>query len=272
MAQSPYSRPQIYELAFGFRDYSLAVDFLTEAAARAGLREITSVLELGCGPAQYAREFARRGIKATGVDLSKEMVTYAATMSAREMLPCRIIQADMRSFVLSKKADLAVCMIATICLLLTNDDMVKHLQCVADNLTSGGLYIVEMPHPCDIFSGESEGGAQNQWVVEEDGIKIATDWGSDAEMDFVNEINTGTVKYTVTQNDKTETFENREQWRDIPFGLMKALIDLSGRFELIDSYGDLDIKKPFNNEKTSWRMLLVLREKAGEQTGRRQEK
>ncbi|MBU8932812.1 MAG: class I SAM-dependent methyltransferase [candidate division Zixibacteria bacterium] len=265
VTNSPYSRPQIYDIAFRFRDFSLAVDFLTEASAQAGMKEITSVVELGCGPAQYVREFASRGIKTYGIDLSPEMVSYATDLCTKDNLPCRIIEDDMRSFELPQQVDLAVCMIATIHLLLTNEDIVTHLRCVADNLKPHGLYIIEMTHPRDIFP--SEKGVQDKWELEGDGIKVETDWGTDAVMDLITEIKTGTVKYAVTHGLKTERFEFREKWRAIPFGLIRALIELSGRFELAATYGDLDVNKPFDSDKDSWRMMLVLRKIACEPAG-----
>ncbi len=76
MTNSPYQYPELYELAFSWRDYSNAVDFISEAAALAGLTEIRSMVELGCGPGQYCREFARRGVTAYGVDSSPEMALW----------------------------------------------------------------------------------------------------------------------------------------------------------------------------------------------------
>ncbi|RKX26295.1 MAG: hypothetical protein DRP47_08410 [Candidatus Zixiibacteriota bacterium] len=257
MTESPYSRPQAYDVAFSFRDYSKAVDFLTEASSLAGLREIKSIVELGCGPAQYAREFGRRGINAFGIDLSSEMISYATDLSTKGKLPCRIIQADMRSFVLPEKVDLAICMMATIHILLTNEDMVSHLRSVADNLKPHGYYFIEMTHPRDIFPGNS--GVENKWELEKDGITVVTDWGTNSALDVTTEINTGTVSYIITQNGETEKIKFSEKWRAISFGLMKALIELSGRFEIVASYGDLDVKIPFNNDKKAWRMALMLR-------------
>jgi hypothetical protein len=43
---------------------------------------------------------------------------------------------------------------------------------------------------------------------------------------------------------------------------MKALIQLSGVFELKTAIGDWDISIPFTNEKESRRMILVLRKTA----------
>ncbi len=51
-----------------------AVDWLAEAL---GLDSDTALLDLGCGPGLYARRFARRGVRVTGVDLSENSLAYA---------------------------------------------------------------------------------------------------------------------------------------------------------------------------------------------------
>ncbi len=257
MNTSIYTLPEIYDIAFSFRDYTKAVDFLIEAAALAGLSDISSMAELGCGPAQYCREFSRRGITAFGVDYTDEMVTYAQKLTSDERRTCEIIKADIRSFRLPQRVELAVCMMATFHCLLSNKDIVSHLNSVADNLKENGLYIIEMNHPRQIFNQSPS--AQNTWEVEQEGIKVRTDWASDATVDPLTEIGEGTVTFTVEKDNKTEEFTCTEQWHEISLGLMRALLELSGRFHIAAMYGDLDTAVPFDNDKKAWRMILVLR-------------
>lgn len=256
MSQTPYSLPEIYEIAFSFRDYSKANEFLAEVFTSITSRDLKSVVELGCGPGQYCREFAKKDIKATGIYLSREMIAYDREIAIKENLNCEFLEGDMRSFCIPQKADLAICMMATIHLLLTNEDMVDNLNVVADNLVSDGLYIIEMSHPRDTFSTEPLAG--RDWEVEKNGLKVHTDWASDAIQDATIEVNTGTVKYNVTRDGKTEEFKSVEKWRDISHGHMLALIELSGRYKIVKEYGELDLNIPYSNDKKSWRMIFVL--------------
>jgi len=257
MSESPYSRPEIYALAFSFRDYPKAVDFLTEAAAAAGMDRIESMVELGCGPGQYCLEFARRGVTAFGIDLSPEMVGYAQTKAEQAKLPCRLIEADMRTFRLPQKVDLAICMMATFHLMLTNRDVVEHFDTVADNLTDTGLYIIELSHPKDMFNPGS--AARNKWTMDDGLVSVSTEWACDAVIDPLTEINTGTVHFAVKHPTLVEEFSFQEQWREISAGLIRALIELSGRFKIAAMYGDLDLNVPFDNSDKAWRMVIVLR-------------
>ncbi len=258
MPDTTYSLPEIYEIAFDFRDYEKAVDFLTDAAARAGLTRIDSMVELGCGPGQYCREFARRDIRAFGVDLSPEMVAYASGICQENDLPCEILRADMTDFSLPQKVDLACCMMATIHLLLTNNDLINHLRAVADCLTGRGLYIIELSHASDIF-GKSR--AKNQWTIKRDYTEVTTNWASDAVTDATTEIATGTVTFDVKHPTRTDHYEFTERFRHITAGLLRALIAQSGCFEIVSWYGDLDLDIPFDNSDSAWRMLPVLRKR-----------
>ncbi len=257
MENSAYSRPEVYEIAFSFRDYKIAVDFICDAVRLAGMDQIGSMVELGCGPGQYCLEFARRGTESAGIDLAPEMVAYARAKAEAERLPCRLLEADMRHVRLEKPVNLAVCMMATIHLLLTNRDILEHLDSVADNLTDNGLYLIEMTHPRDMLTSEKSTG--DKWEMERDGIKVTTDWGSDATIDPLTEISDVTVRYKVEHRGECETLEGRDPFRLISLGLMRALIDQNGRFKIAAMYGDLDIKQPFDNSKKSWRMILLLR-------------
>ena len=257
MTDSPYSLPEIYEIAFNFRDYSKAVDFLVEASQMAGSANISSMLEIGCGPGQYCREFAKRGTKSTGLDISTEMVNYLEDIAKNEKLPLATIEGDMRSFILDAPVDLAVCMIDTPSILLTNKDMVDHLNAVAASLTSDGVYIMEFAHPRGFYTTDSPAG--NNWTMEQNGIKVHTDWASDSITDPLTETESGVVTYTVEQDGKTEIYKSDTSWRMYSVGLMRALIELSGRFKIAMMYGDIDINVPFDNDKKAWRMVLVLR-------------
>lgn len=258
--KSPYLHPRVYEIAFSFRDYPQSVDFIEAAVGAAGLTEIDSMVELGCGPGQYCREFSRRGKTAFGVDLEEPMLTYLEQLCRDEDLTCQGIPADMRSFRLPQPVDLAVCMMATFGHLLTNQDTIDHFHAVADNLTDRGMYVVELPHPCDMFGAGNS--TDNCWTIEKDGLKVTTDWGSKSTLDPLTEIDDVTARYTVESVDKTETFESHTQTRHISAGLIRSLIENSGRFKIASMYGDLNIDQPFDNTKKSWRMILVLRKHA----------
>ncbi len=255
MTSNPYERPDLYERAFAWRDYAKSVDFLIEASRLAGLDCIGGMVELGCGPAQYAREFARRGITAYGVDSSPEMALYAQKYFDDEELPGYILEADMRDFRLEQPVDLAACMMSTFGLLLTNNDILDHFAAVVNVLRDGGVYVIELPHPKYVFrQGSSK---ENKWEVEDGALRI--DWASDATFDPVTEVSTGTVRFTELKDGVEHIHEASESWRGLTLGLLRALVDHSGSLKIAGMYGDLDTRVPFDNCKESWRLVMVLR-------------
>jgi SAM-dependent methyltransferase len=81
------------------------VEYLVAAA---GLTPGDTVLDLACGPGLYAHAFARRGVDATGVDISPAAIEYARRVAAAESLPCEFLHADMRSVDLGRAFDLVM--------------------------------------------------------------------------------------------------------------------------------------------------------------------
>lgn len=257
MAQTPYSYPFIYDIAFRWRDYENACDFLTQAAAEAGLTKIDSMLELGCGPGQYCREFSRRGAVGVGLDLQPEMITYGNQLETQSPTGCVFLEGDMRMFELEEPVDLAVCMMDTICLMLTNEDMIQHLREVHRAVKPGGVYILEMGHPRDVFNaGESQ---RAEWEMEAEGLSVKVQWNTESSFDPLTQVATGVTRYTVTGPNLSEVLESPVQERAIGWGLFQALVAAAGGWEIAGAYGTISTSQPFDNSKDSWRMIPVLR-------------
>jgi SAM-dependent methyltransferase len=60
-----------------------------------GLQPDSRLLDVTCGPGLYAAEFARDGIRVTGIDFSPASIRYARAHCTD--LPCEFIQADVRT-------------------------------------------------------------------------------------------------------------------------------------------------------------------------------
>ena len=62
-----YHNPRYYELAFSFRDIPAEVDVCEALIKQYSRIPVSQVLELGCGPAPYLEELARRGYTYVGL-------------------------------------------------------------------------------------------------------------------------------------------------------------------------------------------------------------
>jgi SAM-dependent methyltransferase len=256
-----YDEPEFYEAACAYRDVPSEVDALLRWVDRHRDPEagpVRSVLELAAGPAEHARELARRGLEATTLDLSAAMCARASDMAAAAGLSLTVVQADMRDFSLPGRFDLAITMLNSLCHLMTLDDLLAHLACVARHLSPGGLYIAELAHPADFFSAERR--TSSEWSSEINGGTVSVRWGGGKdEIDPVTQVTREHVSVTYRKRGGavrtvTDVVPNRF-WTATE---LTAALRLAGGFALAASYGDFEADSPLD-AADAWRMILVLR-------------
>ncbi len=254
-----YTIPELYDIAFDFRDVPKQVDFLLDIAGQYAGRKIDSAIELACGPAYHAREMARRGMVADGLDLEPNMAAYTRELVRKEGLACEIFEGDMRFFRASRKYDLAYCLMASFALLNTNQDILDNFSCAAEMLNDGGIYIISTAHPRDFYGDEGK-STQNTWSMTRGDITVETDWGGDnQQFDPLTEIDDIVVSFTVTTPDGTTRYDFPDRYRRCSMMTFLALVRLSGRFEIVDMYGEFDRKLKLTNDAACWRFIPVLR-------------
>ncbi|MGH3420998.1 MAG: class I SAM-dependent methyltransferase [Streptosporangiaceae bacterium] len=281
-----YDEPELYELACAYRDIPAEVSALQAWCAThftGAPGAVGSVLELAAGPAEHARELARRGLRATALDWSAAMCGYAAGQAKAAGVPLDVVEADMRDFRVAAPDgaqvlfDAAITMLNSACHLFTLDDLVRHLIAVRASLVAGGLYIVELAHPADFFAPEPR--TSSEWTVDgPDGLRAEVHWGGRGDrIDPLTQVTREHMTITATSKDGTirtvsDVVPNRF-WTLTEFTAAIALadasaasapgdpsggLDPSGGFELVASYGDFDEATALS-DPTAWRMVLVLR-------------
>src|SRR5438445_10814980 len=102
-----YGDPRLCELVFSTRDVPAQVDVLESwhAAHRKGRPR--RALELAAGPAAHAIELARRGTPMTALDLSPVMCAHARRRARDAGVGIDVVRADLASFELPDRLDLA---------------------------------------------------------------------------------------------------------------------------------------------------------------------
>ena len=214
-----YDEPELYELACAYRDIPAEVSALqawyathfagTREGATAGARAVVgSVLELAAGPAEHARELARRGVRATALDWSAAMCGYAAGQAKAAGVALDVVEADMRDFRLSGPDgglvafDAAITMLNSACHLFTLDDLVRHLTAVRAHLAPGGLYIVELAHPADFFAPVPR--TSSEWTVDAPGVHADVRWGGHGDrIDPLTQVTNEHMTITATSSGGT---------------------------------------------------------------------
>jgi SAM-dependent methyltransferase len=255
-----YDEPEFYQAACAYRDVPAEVDALLRWSGRYRGPEAgrpRSVLELAAGPAEHARELARRGLEATALDLSAAMCARARELAKADELSLTVVEADMRDFHLAGDVDLAITMLNSLCHLLSLDDLLRHLASVARYLRRNGLYIIELAHPADFLAAEHR--TSSEWSTEVGDGVVSVRWGAQDQIDPVTQITREHVSVTYHKRHGpvrtvTDVVPNRF-WTATE---MAAAIRLAGGFSVAASYGDFDADLPVEAPE-AWRMILVLR-------------
>jgi SAM-dependent methyltransferase len=231
-----YELPAYYDVLFP-RDYAAECDFL-EAILRTHGRVCAterSFLELGCGPARNARELARRGYRAVGLDLSSEMLAFARQAAKKEHLALEFVQGDMTDFRLEQPLALAACLWDTVLVLVENDAMVRHLRAVARNLLPGGVYVIETTHPSfmfDAYVGSVYRGRLGD-------VEVELVWGrTDDPYDAIRQVHTTSSQFTARRGEEILVQQRQtlpQRWYQVQE--LRALIELSGAFSEVCYYG-----------------------------------
>jgi SAM-dependent methyltransferase len=265
-----YDEPELYQLSCAYRDVPAEVSAIQGWCARYHPDPVGSVLEMAAGPAEHARELARRGLRATALDRSAAMCGYAAAQAKAAGVELAVVEADMRDFTIAApdggpaRFDLAITMLNSACHLFTLDDLVRHLAAVRAQLADGGLYLVELAHPADFFAAEPR--TSSEWLVEAGGVRAEVHWGGrNDRIDPLTQVTREHMSITATSADGTirtvsDVVPNRF-WTLTEFSAAIALANAGrgdGQLELIASYGDFDQATPLE-APTAWRMILLLR-------------
>lgn len=138
-----------------YKDYGLHYDQLwtplPKRWQRARLRlirqaipRLRSVCELGCGTARTAIEFAQKGLRVYGVDLSAAMLKTARAKIRRAGVPVTLIHADMRRFRLPEPVDLICAEWGVVNHVPRKRDLLLVAKAVARGLRPGGCFLFDV--------------------------------------------------------------------------------------------------------------------------------
>ncbi len=255
-----YDLALAYDIAFDFRDLKVECDILDSISVAHRASTPRVFLDLACGPGYHCLEYAARGVRSYGLDLSPSMLCYATQKAERHGVRVKFLEADMREFTSPEPADLAFCAMSSFHHLLTNNDIAQHLDSVADNLTADGVYVIEADHPRDVFGLAQS--LQHDWISERDGIVVRSSWGQATDpFDPITQITSLTVRVEIARStsDETENYQFATQLRRLTFQEFVLLVERSRRFEIVDVLGCLDTSVPFSNDANACRLVAVLK-------------
>jgi SAM-dependent methyltransferase len=138
-----------YDLFYTDKDYAAEAAFVRDIIQRYQPRAHL-MLDLGCGSARHAVEFARAGFAVTGVDRSGDMIARAKDRVGH--LPGRIgnqvtlIEGDATNYTPTAKYDAVVSLFHVVSYQTSNDALAGIFRTARSALSAGGLFLFDFWH------------------------------------------------------------------------------------------------------------------------------
>ncbi|MGI5876745.1 MAG: class I SAM-dependent DNA methyltransferase [Dethiobacteria bacterium] len=166
---------QIYDYLLSGIDYENWANYLERLLEYFKIEPVKSVVDLACGTGNSTFPWARRGYRASGVDISAEMLALAQKKAGELQLAVDFYRQDLRELALPFKADLAVLYQDGLNYLLTEGELQKALQSVHGVLNPSGHFIFNINLVEKLPAGNV---AEVSWLDEDDLTLI---WESNLE-------------------------------------------------------------------------------------------
>lgn len=148
-------------------DYAAWATFIEECFKKYADKDISSVLDMGCGTGSMTLELARRGYDMTALDISEEMLAVADNRVRTEGIGnVLFVESDMCGFELYGTVDAVVCCLDGINHLTTRDELLSCFSLVANYLEDGGVFVFDLNTPYKFKTEYTD----HDYILEEDGV------------------------------------------------------------------------------------------------------
>lgn len=252
---SPHKRALYESLTFREAE-ERDIDFLLSLYRQHSGESAVSLLDIAGGAGDYARLLANRGLRVIGLERDPALFELAQGLSNKSEWEIQWQLGDLRHFAVDSEVDLAVCLRGRITQLLSNEDLIRHFNAVANALMPSGLYIIELPHP---RSNPLIDQTPHMIQVERGGINIERTWPvGEIEIDFSAGVIYADEELSVEDDGRSLSQRTAVARRVLSVQDIQLLAMQSESMRLVGTYGAFDIAQPLDNTAASQRMIAVL--------------
>lgn len=255
MKSQIYKQAHYYEIAFSFVDVRKQVDLFEKMIKKYSGIPVISVLDIACGTALQLEEMARRGYRAIGVDGSEHMLHYLQKKSAEQGLTISVAHADMNDFTLSEPVDFAYIMMGSIIYTRTVMGFLAHMDAVAKNMRSGGLYVIEN---VALNWADPKFWKKQRWTMRRGGITVTTTYQMTPK-NLLTQTAVQTITLEVDDHGTKKIIHDRDVVRLFAPDEFRLLAEHSGAFEFLGFFERYAMKKLTH---VSPENLIVLRKRS----------
>ena len=171
----------VYDLLMDDFDYPAWAEYYLRLLESAGVQP-TELCDCACGTGSLTMEFAARGLRVTGVDLSGEMLDVAREKAMRRGANVRFACMDMAKLTLPHPVDAIVCGCDGVNYLTSEKRVRAVLAAAYASLKPGGALAFDISSPYklkevlgDAFFGEERDEAAYLWQNTLDGDVVTMD-------------------------------------------------------------------------------------------------
>lgn len=179
-----YFDRDFYELYRPFLPPELSREEAAGALEMLGLEVGARLLDLACGWGRHSIEFARAGLRVTGLDRSGTLLALAREAAREAGVRPGWVRGDMRSLPFRESFDAVVSLFSSLGYFASDEEDLRVLRGVREALRPGGLFLLEVMHRDGVAREfverdwwEGEGGA-HVWVEREfDAVEgVSREW------------------------------------------------------------------------------------------------
>jgi SAM-dependent methyltransferase len=137
---------EYYDLLYADKDYVAEVAFVRDIIQR-HKPNARSILDLGCGSARHAVEFARAGLMVTGVERSSDMLARAKDRIGR-LSPdlcglLTLVEGDATNYAATTRYDVVVSLFHVVSYQTSNNALAGIFRCARLALSASGLFVFD---------------------------------------------------------------------------------------------------------------------------------
>jgi len=152
-------------------DYEKQTRFLEKIIRKHLGRRPRSVLDIACGTGNYTFVFAKHGYRATGIDVSEEMLKIARRKAEEQENP-RFYKMDMRKIRLDQRSDVATVLFGGFGYLEKEEDIGLFFGSVSNHLNRRGLLMFEFWQNSAVLPPATSKSGMKTWDQTETGDRL----------------------------------------------------------------------------------------------------
>lgn len=249
-----YGAPRLYEIAFDMNRKG-EVDFLVHCFKRYARRRVGRVLDIACGTGPHLIRLADRGYRMAGLDLSPQNIAFLRERIAAKGRRAELVVGDMTSFRLARPVDAAICMQDSQGHLLTNEQLVAHLRCVAHAVRRGGVYVFDRY----MASSWTNPARSWSWSRRRGKLIVSASFSALHDVNPVTQVFRERMTLEGIENGTRRVYRQTHMSRMVFPQELKALVDLAGGFEFVQWFFGFKLHQVLERSRHPLLMVVVLR-------------